>query len=69
MKEQAEREHRSLNDVVSERYGVRTDGTLAASAHSHAHFRRHIRLREKAIEQMRTLHNIQFIVLFWTKRY
>ncbi|XP_035536164.1 CWF19-like protein 2 [Morone saxatilis] len=27
MKEQAEREQRSLNDVVAERYGVSTDGT------------------------------------------
>lgn len=36
MKEQAEREQRSLNDVVAERYGVRTDGTLAALTHSHA---------------------------------
>lgn len=31
MKEQAEREQRSLNDVVAERYGVRTDGTLAVA--------------------------------------
>lgn len=36
MKEQAEREQRSLNDVVAERYGVRTDGTLVALTHSHA---------------------------------
>lgn len=36
MKEQAEREQRSLNDVVAERYGVRTDGTLAVLIHSHA---------------------------------
>uniref|UniRef100_A0A8C4HR64 CWF19 like cell cycle control factor 2 n=1 Tax=Dicentrarchus labrax TaxID=13489 RepID=A0A8C4HR64_DICLA len=34
MKEQAEREQRSLNDVVAERYGVSTDGTLAALTHS-----------------------------------
>jgi len=33
MKEQAEREQRSLNDVVSERYGVRT-GT---GSHIHTH--------------------------------
>lgn len=34
MKEQAEREQRSLCDVVAERYGVRTEGALA---HSHLH--------------------------------
>uniref|UniRef100_A0A4W6BKF3 CWF19-like protein 2 n=1 Tax=Lates calcarifer TaxID=8187 RepID=A0A4W6BKF3_LATCA len=34
MKEQAEREKRSLDDVVAERYGVRTDGTQAAAAHT-----------------------------------
>lgn len=31
MKEQAEREQRSLNDVVAERYGVRTEGTFTPS--------------------------------------
>lgn len=36
MKEQAEREQRSLNDVVAERYGVRTEGALAAFTPSHA---------------------------------
>lgn len=34
MKEQAEREQRRLNDVVAERYGVRTEGALA---HAHLH--------------------------------
>lgn len=38
MKEQAEREQRSLNDVVAERYGVRTDVTLAALTRAHAQF-------------------------------
>lgn len=36
MKEQAEREQRSLDDVVAERYGVRTDGTQAVFTHSDA---------------------------------
>lgn len=35
MKEQAEMEQRSLDEVVSERYGVRTDGTR-----SHTHLAR-----------------------------
>lgn len=33
MKEQAEREQRSLHDMVAERYGVRTNGTLEALTH------------------------------------
>lgn len=37
MKEQAEREQRSLSDVVAERYGVRTSGTLSAFTSSYAH--------------------------------
>lgn len=31
MKEQAEREHRNLNDLVVERYGVRTIATFTCS--------------------------------------
>lgn len=31
MKEQAEREHRNLNDLVAERYGVRIIATLQLS--------------------------------------
>ena len=42
MKEQAEREQRNLDDVVAERYGVRTDGRLDAHTHSHARFIGHI---------------------------
>lgn len=33
MKEQAEREQRSLNDVVAERYGVRVNGTFNKDIH------------------------------------
>ena len=56
MKEQAEREQRSLNDVVAERYGVRTDGTLAALTHLHAQFSTY----GEATKLMRMLHNILF---------
>lgn len=33
MEEQAEREHRNLNDLVVERYGVRIIATLQLSRH------------------------------------
>uniref|UniRef100_A0A8C2X4G4 CWF19-like protein 2 n=1 Tax=Cyclopterus lumpus TaxID=8103 RepID=A0A8C2X4G4_CYCLU len=42
MKEQAERQQRSLNDVVAERYGVRTDGALAGLEYTQAQFSRHM---------------------------
>lgn len=38
MKEQAEREQRSLSDVVAERYGVRIDSCCSHTfAHIHVH--------------------------------
>lgn len=69
MKEQAEREKRSLDDVVAERYGVRTDGTQAAAAHTFTFmiYQCTYGYVGKATAEMRMLHYIYLLQMeIWT---